>query len=238
MPSPPVLAIIQARMSSSRLPGKVLKPILGRPMLEHQLARISRARLIDQIVVATSVEASDDPLQAFCASLGIACHRGPLNDVLARFIGAAQAFGPPAHILRLTADCPLADPGVIDACIALHLANQVDYTSNGVERSYPKGLDAEMVSYAALARAAAETSDPYDREHVTPRIYRRPDLHTLQALRYVRDLSQMRWTVDTPADFLFAERVYQELYPANPEFGWLDVLELVQRKPEIAALNS
>lgn len=234
---PNVMAILQARMSSTRLPGKVLKPLAGKPMLQRQLERIGRARLVDTIVVATSAEASDEPIAALCAGLGVACYRGPLADVLGRFIGAAEAFGPPKHIVRLTGDCPLTDPLIVDAAIALHLANGVDYTSNGVQRTYPDGLDVEVITYAALARVAREATDPFEREHVTPRLYRRTDLFSQQALVYPVDLAELRWTVDTAKDFDFAERVFLELLPVNPHFGWRELLALVERRPEIAAIN-
>ena len=238
MTPPNVLAIVQARMSSTRLPGKVLKPLAGKPMLARQLERIARARLVDKLVVATSAEASDDPIAVVCAGLGIACFRGSLADVLGRFIGAAEAFGPPRHIVRLTGDCPLTDPAIVDAAIALHLANGVDYTSNGVQRTYPDGLDVEVMTFAALARAACEASEPFEREHVTPRLYRRTDLFSQQPLLNPVDLAELRWTVDNAKDFEFAEKVFQELLPLNPDFGWREVLALVQEKPEIAAINS
>ncbi len=238
MTPPNVLAIVQARMSSTRLPGKVLKPLAGKPMLARQLERIARARLVDKLVVATSAEASDDPIAVVCAGLGIACFRGSLADVLGRFIGAAEAFGPPQHIVRLTGDCPLTDPAIVDAAIALHLANGVDYTSNGVQRTYPDGLDVEVMTFVALARAACEASEPFEREHVTPRLYRRTDLFSQQPLLNPVDLAELRWTVDNAKDFEFAEKVFQELLPLNPDFGWREVLALVQEKPEIAAINS
>ena len=232
------IAILQARMSSSRLPGKVLRPLGGRPMLARQIERVRRARLLDNLVVATSVEASDDAIAEFCAREKVDCHRGSLDDVLARFHGAARAFGPTDHVVRLTGDCPLSDPTIIDACVALHLANGADYTSNAFDRNYPDGLDVEVVRFAALERIAREATEPYEREHVTPRLYRNPQTFSLDALKAPRDLSALRWTVDTPADFAFVERVFAELDAVKPAFGWLDVLALVNARPDIAAINA
>jgi spore coat polysaccharide biosynthesis protein SpsF len=230
------LAIIQARMSSARLPGKVLKDILGKPMLAHQIERVRRARLVDLAVVATSEEASDDPIAKLCARENIACHRGSLTDVLARFQSAEEQFGPTECIVRLTGDCPLTDPAIVDACVALQAANGADYTSN--TKTYPDGLDVEVITSAALGRAAREATDPYDREHVTPFLYRNSDLFARDTLSYLRDLAHLRWTVDTPADFAFVERVFTELWPNNPAFGWRDVLALIKARPEIAAINA
>ena len=236
--APRTIVLLQARMSSTRLPGKVLKDILGKPMLQWQVERIRRARLVDQVVVATSVEASDDPIVDLCAREKIACHRGDLADVLGRMYGAVEALGPSDHLVRLTGDCPLTDPAIVDACIALHIANGADYTSNAHTRTYPDGLDVEVMTKSALARACREARQQYEREHVTPFIYRRPDIFTLDALVYVRDLAHLRWTVDKPADFDFVARVFAELAPGNPDFGWRDVLALVEARPEIAAINS
>jgi len=221
-----ILAVLQARLSSTRLPGKVMRPLLGRPMIERQIERLRRAARIDRLVVATSVEASDDPLAAWCAASGVDVFRGPLDDVLARFAAAAEAFGPADPVVRLTADCPLADPGVIDACIDLHLRAGGDYTSNALTRTYPVGLDVEVVTAQALATAAREATDPYEREHVMPFLYRRPQRFRIVQLTQAENLGALRWTVDTPEDFAFVEGVYAALYPARPDFDTADVLAL------------
>ncbi|HXN88188.1 MAG TPA: glycosyltransferase family protein, partial [Methylocella sp.] len=178
---PRTVAIIQARMTSTRLPGKVLKEICGKPMLARQIERVARARLVDLVAVATSEDASDDPIAALCAELGIPSYRGSLADVLGRFQGASERLGPADHIVRLTGDCPLTDPAIVDACVAVHIANSADYTANGVERTYPDGLDVEVMTASALARAAREAKDPFQREHVTPHIYRNPEIFSLDA---------------------------------------------------------
>lgn len=241
-----MIAVLQARMSSTRLPGKVMKPILGRPMVALQMKRIARSRRIDRTVLATSRQASDDPLAELAAAEGWRLYRGDLDDVLARFAGAAAAHGPADHVVRLTADCPLIDSGVIDAMIDLHLATGADYTSNSMpgQRTYPDGLDAEVMTVAALERAAREAPAGAHREHVTPYLYEdrgadgRPPRFKLAALTQPRDLGLLRWTVDTAVDFAFVTAVYGELYPVNPAFGQDDVLALLERRPDIAAINA
>lgn len=211
-------AILQARMSSTRLPGKVMKPLAGRPMIERQLERLRRCTTLERLIVATSLDASDDPLVALLAELGVDVHRGSLTDVLDRYVGAVRAFGITGDVVRLTADCPLADPSVIDACIRLRVELGVDYCSNGTRRTYPRGLDVEAFTLGALLTAGGEATDPYDREHVTPFIYRHPERFAIGELTQDRDESSLRWTVDTPEDFAFVERVYAALYPGKPDF--------------------
>lgn len=223
-----MLTIIQARMSSTRLPGKVLMPLAGAPMLARQIERVRRASSIGQLVVATSDHPSDDPLILLCRSLEVPCYRGPLDDVLGRYYGAARRFGPSDHIVRLTGDCPLADPDVIDAVIAHHLAEDADYTNNTQKLTFPKGLDVEVFRASLLERAHKETRDPYDREHVTPFFYRRPTWFKLANLECDPPLGDLRWTVDTPEDYAFAARVYDALYPVNPTFNSEDVVRLTE----------
>jgi spore coat polysaccharide biosynthesis protein SpsF len=146
--------------------------------------------------------------------------------VLARYVGAVQAFGPADHLVRVTADCPLADWSVVDACIDLHLSSGADYTSNTVERTYPKGLDVEVVKAPLLALAAAESGDDYDHEHVTPYFYRNPQRFQIRQLVQATDHNELRWTVDYPEDFEFVSRVYEALYPGKPEFDSADIYRL------------
>lgn len=221
-----ILTVLQARMSSSRLPGKVLRPILGRPMVELQIERLRRARLLGDLVVATSTDPSDDAVARVAERLGCLVHRGPLQDVLARYVGAVESHGPCDHVVRVTADCPLADWSVIDACIELHLNSGADYTSNTVERTYPKGLDVEIVKAPLLARAARESADPYDHEHVTPYFYRNPQLFDVRQLVQSTDDNELRWTVDYPEDFEFVSRVYEALYLSKPAFDSADIYKL------------
>jgi spore coat polysaccharide biosynthesis protein SpsF len=232
-----VLAILQARVSSTRLPGKVLKPLLGEPMLIRQIERVRRCRLIDKLVVATSVDSSDDALIEVLSQTGIACFRGSLDDVLERFYQAAKP-SQPEHVVRLTGDCPLADPVLIDEAINAHLSCGVDYTSTALNPSYPDGLDVEVIRFAALERTWREAGLPSEREHVTPYIYHHPELFRLKSVEQAENMSCLRWTVDEPADFVFVERVYAELYPINPAFAMNDVLALLEKQPELLGINA
>ncbi len=234
-----IAAILQARMSSRRFPGKVLADLHGRPMLARQIERVSRSARIDRLIVATSGEAADDAIAVLCAELGVACFRGALDDVLARFHAAACALSPcPEQVVRLTGDCPLADPALIDQLIAHHLGADADYSSNALERRFPDGLDAEVVRFTALEIAHCEAQLPSEREHVTPFLYQRPERFRIASLRGERALGALRWTVDEPADLKFVRRVFDALYPSNPAFRWLDVLELIEREPSLARENA
>ncbi|MBW8859527.1 MAG: glycosyltransferase family protein [Caulobacter sp.] len=232
------LAVLQARMSSRRLPGKVLADLAGAPMVLRQIERLNRARRLGTIVVATSDQASDDVLAACLDKAGVAVFRGSLDDVLARFIGAIDAFGATGTVVRLTADCPLADPAVIDETLALHTASGADYTSNTpARRSFPKGLDVEVFEATALRAAADETTDPYDREHVTPFLYRRPERFRIAGLEQAADEGEVRWTVDRHDDLDFVRAVYAGLYAAHPAFTSDDVRAFVRERPDLALLG-
>ncbi|HWF75600.1 MAG TPA: NTP transferase domain-containing protein [Caulobacteraceae bacterium] len=236
-----ILAVLQARMSSSRLPGKVLLPLAGAPMIVRQVERVRRARRIDKLVVATSDDASDDALARVLADAYVAVHRGPLDDVLARFSGALAAFGPAEHVVRLTGDCPLADPAVIDATIEHVVAADADYGSNTPPdapfpggRTFPKGLDVECMKAGALVAAAERAATPEEREHVTWALHRRPDLYRPAFLSQSADEGDVRWTVDYPDDYAFVAAVYDALWPANPAFTSDDVRALVRSRPDLA----
>lgn len=233
-----VLAILQARMSSTRLPGKVMADLAGAPMILRQIERLNRAPSLRRIVVATSDQPSDDPLAHAMQAAGVPVFRGPLDDVLGRFIGAIDAFGPAGIGVRLTADCPLADPGVIEATVALREATGADYAANaGERRTFPKGLDVEVFRVAALRAAAAETRDPYDREHVTPFLYRRPERFALALHHQAVDEGDVRWTVDRPDDLTFVRAVYEALYPDKPAFTSDDVRAFVRTRPDLMHLG-
>lgn len=214
-------------MSSTRLPGKVLEPILGQPMIARQVERLRRCRRIDTLVVATSDRPEDDILAATCAGLGLGVYRGALDDVLDRFRGALAAFGPADTVVRMTADCPLADWTLIDRVIASHIQSGADYTSNTPEvRTFPHGLDVEVMRATALEDAWREAADPYEREHVTPFIYRRPRRFRLNYVSDTPSLAHLRWTVDLPEDLAFVRHVYETLYPTDPAFTSADVVDL------------
>lgn len=232
-----ILALLQARVSSRRLPGKVLLPLLGEPMILRQLERIRRCRRIDRIVVATSTDASDDPLASVCARAAVEVFRGSLADVLDRFHGAAAAHSP-ATIVRLTADCPLADPELIDRVIAFFFEGGYDYATNALQPTYPDGLDVEVFRAACLEEAWHEAKLPSEREHVTPFIHGRPGRYRIGHFAGEQDLSALRWTVDEALDFELVSQVYAALYPGKPDFGTADVLRLLERRPDLKTLNT
>ena len=214
-------------MTSSRLPGKVMAPVLGRPMIARQIERLRRAALIDELVVATSIDASDDPLASFCEAQGVHVHRGPLDDVLGRFCGAIEAHPQARTVIRLTADCPLADWTVIDQVIAKHRDEAVDYAANTpAVRTFPHGLDTEVVKASVLLEAGREAADPYEREHVTPFVYRRPERYRMAWVSRAPSLAHLRWTVDVPSDLTFVRGVYERLYPLDPAFDSTAIVAL------------
>ncbi len=232
-----ILGVLQARVSSTRLPGKVLLPVLGEPMIARQLERVRRATALDEIVVATSTDPSDDPLAALCEQLDVACYRGSLDDVLGRFLGAIDLYDA-EHCVRLTGDCPLADPALIDQLVAFHIGGGYDYSNNCLHPSLPDGLDVEVVRISALRRAEETATTGAEREHVTQYLVKHPELFRLGNLVNAEDFSAMRWTVDEQADLEFVRRVYAELYPRRPEFTWRDVLALLAKQPELLGLNA
>ena len=214
------LAILQARMTSSRLPGKVMAPVLGEPMIGRQIERLRRARRIHRLVVATSTDPSDDELAAYCQELEVEVLRGALDDVLGRFVAALNRHPKATTVVRLTADCPLADPEIIDKVILHHQDSRADYTSNTLgTRTYPHGLDVEVIRPKSLREADERAEDPYEREHVTPYIYRRPERFRLAGVARHKSLAKLRWTVDHPEDLAFVRDVYAKLYPFDPEFS-------------------
>lgn len=231
-----VVAIVQARMTSVRLPGKVMKEVLGKPLLGYELERIARARGIDEIVVATTTNATDDIVARYAESLGCGVWRGPEDDVLERYRGAAEAFGAEV-VVRLTADCPLIDPVVIDRVIDALKDN--DYVSNILEkRTFPRGLDTEVFTRQALEKAWAESTTPSEREHVTPYIYNRPERFRLKGIFNEADLSRHRWTVDTEEDFRLVRALIKGLYPSNSTFLLTDIVHFMDGKPELFEVNS
>jgi spore coat polysaccharide biosynthesis protein SpsF len=224
-------------MSSRRLPGKVLKPLLGVPMLLRQVERLRRATTFGRMLVATSTDPSDDVLAELCARHRIECFRGSLDDVLDRFYRAARPYDP-EHVVRVTGDCPLIDPGVLDDVVRFYLAGDFDYASNAVEPTFPDGLDVEVFRFSALETAWQEAQLPSQREHVTLFIYKHPERFRVGHYRIGTDLSHMRWTVDRAEDFEFVSRVFEALYPADPSFTMQDVLRYLQLHPEAAGVNA
>lgn len=225
-----VVAVVQARMGSTRLPNKVMKPVHGVPMIELLLARLARAKAVDQIVLATSTDPANQPLVAHVRQLGFPVEQGSENDVLDRFVQAAQAHQADV-IVRITGDCPLVDPELVDAAIREFTKTGVDYFSNTSPPTYPDGLDIEVCSFRALKQAHEETSKPFDREHVTPYL-REGDRLRQGNMQHAEDLSALRWTVDEPRDFQVIEKVFQHFLPRT-DFSWQQVLELQRSQPEI-----
>ena len=229
-----VVAIVQARMGSTRLPDKVMKPIGGVPMIELLLARLAKSEKIDQIVLATSTDDRNTPLVEHVESLGYTCVRGSETDVLQRYLFAARQVQADV-VVRITGDCPLIDPHFVDQAIRDYQSKNIDYLSNTAPATYPDGLDTEVFSLQALERAGQESQDPFDHEHVTPYL-RKPGLFKTSELTYSEDLSGLRWTVDEPADFKVVSQVFAHFSP-NIHFAWTQVLALQRSQPELFAAN-
>jgi len=206
-------------------------------MLEHQLARLNAVTGVDKLVVATSTDTSDKPLADLCHRLGVACFQGDLQDVLDRYYQAAKAEMP-KHVVRLTGDCPLTDPRVIDRLIEYFRTGGYDYASNTIRPTFPHGLDAEVFTFAALEEAWREARLPSQREHVTPFFKTQPERYKLGSFENEENLSHLRWTVDEPADFEFVTRVYEELYGSRPDFDTQDILRLLQTNPQLMEINA
>ena len=230
-----VVAIVQARTGSVRLPQKVLKPILSKPMIELLLMRLSHSHELDEITVATSEEKQDDKLETLVKSLGFKCTRGSEKDVLSRFYKSAKSSEADV-IVRITGDCPLIDSGLVDECVKEFKKSKVDYFSNTDPATYPDGLDIEVMSFNSLKRANSEAKSDFDREHVTPYI-RNSVSFTKSSIQYEEDQSEQRWTVDEPEDFKVITKIFEHFSP-DILFDWKKVLELSQIKPELFEENN
>ncbi len=239
IPTHPIVGIIQARTGSSRLPKKTLADLAGAPFLARVVERMRHCETLDALVLATTTEPSDDPLAELAASLGVAVYRGAVDDVLDRFYHAARMVEA-ALIVRITADDPFKDPAVTDHAVRLWLERpaELDYVSNTLKPTYPEGLDIEVFTRQALARAWREATLPSEREHVTPYIWKHPDRFRVLNFEHERDLSHLRWTVDYPADLTFARAVYARLYRPGEVFLMEDILRLLEAEPELARLNA
>lgn len=230
------LIIVQARMTSTRLPGKVLLPLAGVPMLTRLVERLRRVQRADGIVVATTTNASDDAIAALCAQLGVPCHRGSEHDVLSRYADASRLHGADV-VVRITSDCPLIDPALIDQVIAAYEEGGSDYVSNMLPPTWPYGMAVEVFSAAALAQAHAEATQAAEREHVTPFLYWHPERYRLRNVASPVDLSHHRWTVDTPEDYALVSRLFDHLMLTRPDFTQADVLALLDANPDWIAIN-
>jgi spore coat polysaccharide biosynthesis protein SpsF len=229
-----VVAILQARMGSLRLPGKVLENIAGQSMLHRVVSRLRVSELIDDLIVATTTLAKDDSIVEECQHCGVPSYRGDETDVLDRYFRAAESERADV-VVRITSDCPLIDPEVTDKTIRAFLREQPAYASNTLVRSYPRGLDTEVISRSALTRAWQDARQAYEREHVTPYIIEHPAQFQLLSVTADQDYSAHRWTVDTPEDLAFVRAIFAR--HEGGIFSWRDVLKLLEREPELADLN-
>lgn len=234
------VAIIQARMASTRLPGKVLQIIAGKPMLYHVVERARKSKMVHEVVVATTTSPEDDAVVDFCAAYGYAVFRGSPQDVLDRYYQAALVHHAQV-IVRLTADCPLLDPDVVDRTIKAFFESGVDFAANRLpppfRRTYPIGLDTEVCSFAALERAWKEAAAPHEREHVMPYLYEVEGRFRVLVVNHEVDYGSLRWTVDTPEDLELVRRIFAR-FPNRMDFGWLEVLRLFEQEPELFAVNA
>lgn len=230
-----VVAIIQARMSSTRLSGKVLMPLAGKLVLEHVVDRIRACKTIAEIVVATSTDQTDDAIQAWCQNAGVSCYRGSLNDVLDRYYQAAKIHGADA-VVRITADCPAVDPTIVDEVVNGFLAGAYEFY--GLAGEFPDGLDCTVFAFSALERAWREAKLPSEREHVGPYIEKQPEIFKSGGLKKFTGLSHHRWTLDEPRDYEFLQAVFSRLYREDRIFLANDVLALLENEPELMNINS
>ena len=222
-------------MASTRLPGKVLQDLEGETMLARVVNRLRRARLINELLVATTDRPADDAIVKECHRLEVPVSRGDQNDVLDRYFRASQ-LAKAEIVVRITSDCPLIDPEITDKTIGAFLKARPDYASNVLVRTYPRGLDTEVMSVAALGRAWQAARKSYEREHVTPYIYEHPAEFKLLSVTEDEDRSGYRWTLDTAEDLAFVRAIYIRLKD-KAMFGWRDVLELLDREPALIELN-
>ena len=231
--------VVQARITSTRLPGKVLKTILEKPLLEYQIERLRRVSLADEVVIATTINDTDEPIVELCKRLNVPYYRGSEEDVLSRYYEAAVEHNADV-VVRVTSDCPVIDSNVINDVIDHYLQNypHYDYVSNCQKRTYPRGMDTEVFSFSSLDQAFREAADQPDREHVTPYIYMNPQRYQIGEVCYPQDQSQHRWTVDTQEDFELIRRIIEALYPNDPQFNLETALNLLEKHPDWRLLNT
>jgi len=230
------VAIIQARVSSTRLARKVLLQVMGKPILHYIMERIRKAKFIEDMIIATSIKKEDLEIVKLVSSLGISVYCGSEEDVLDRYYQAARVFGI-QHIVRITADCPLIDPSIIDNVIDLYFASGADYCSNTLDLTFPDGEDAEVFSFDALSYAWQNAKLLSEREHVTPYIRKHPDKFKLASFKNKIDLSGKRWTLDRKEDFKLIKIILESLYPLNPNFAMEDILKFLRQNPQIEDIN-
>ncbi len=237
-----IVAVIQARMGSTRLPGKVMKKICGKTVLGHVIERVQACVLLNDVVVATTLSPADDVIVPETAAYGAKSFRGSEKDVLERYYQAGQQYHAEL-IVRITADCPLFDAHLLtDMLVFFHSmqvsGTKIDYLSNSLTLSYPRGLDIEIFTFAALERAFLSATEAYEREHVTPYIYQRPEMFSLHGYTSDEDLSRYRWTLDTEEDLVLIEKIYAALYDQDRLFTTDQVIKLLKERPELVKINA
>jgi spore coat polysaccharide biosynthesis protein SpsF len=233
------VVLVQARMASTRLPGKTMKPILGRPLLSFLIERLQRSKYQDEIVVATSNSPLDKTIVDFCRREHIEYYIGDEDNVLDRYFHAAQIFGADI-IVRVTGDCPLIDPVVVDEVIQCFIDNypKYDYVSNVIDRTYPRGMDVEVFSIQCLETLKRYATTPEEKEHVTLYVMNHQDRFSTYSIVNDCDLSANRWTVDTPEDFLLIQKLLERLYPVNSHFVMKDILDVLKKNPDWKEINA
>ena len=230
-----VVAIIQARMGSTRLGGKVLKEVCGKPLLWHLLYRLKHSKLINKIVVATTISSKDDVIVKKAVEWGYDVFRGSENDLLDRYYQAALKFKADP-IVRISADCPLIDPKIVDMIIKEYLSGIYDLA--GTDDTYPDGLDTSVYSFSAIEKAWKEAKLPSEREHVGPYITKHPEIFKIKSIPFMQDLSFMRWTVDEEKDYLFVKEIFERLYKEGEMFYTEEILALIKKEPKLMEINS
>jgi spore coat polysaccharide biosynthesis protein SpsF len=231
-----ITAIIQARMGSMRLPGKVMREISGKPLIEHIIERLGYSKILSDIVLATTVSRGDDILVKWANNHGVKCFRGSEENVLERFYLAAKKFKADV-IVRVTADDPFKDPVIIDQALKLLHDAQLDFVSNNNPPSFPEGLDVEVFTFPALEIAHSKSIDPFEREHVTPYFYRNPTVFLQKNIECSKKYHEYRWTIDVQADFKMAGEVYNALYKEDKIFLMKDILDFFKRNPLVSKIN-
>ncbi len=233
-----IIVIIQARMGSTRLPGKVMKDLYGKSVLAHEIERVKQSKIIDDIVIATSTHNKDDIIEKEALYIGVKCYRGSEDDVLSRYYYAAKENHADV-VIRITSDCPLIDPNVLNEMIQFYNCNKYDIVTNGgsdlSKRTYPRGLDIEIFNFKVLQEAFLNATEKYRREHVTPYIY-----ENTEKIYYYQnsiDYSKYRWTLDTEEDWKLIETIYGYLYKGNHDFYLDHILELMNKYPELYEIN-
>jgi spore coat polysaccharide biosynthesis protein SpsF len=231
--------IVQARMGSSRLPGKVMLRVLGKTLIEYQVERLSRCSEVDELIIATTVQDLDDPIADLCKKLGVHVYRGSVEDVLSRYYEAAK-ISQANLVVRCNSDCPLIDHRVVDGVIR-HFKEgfpAYDYASNILMPTYPTGMHTEVFTFQALKKAFNASVSPEEREHVTPFVYRNPKMFNLSNVKIDQDLSKIRLTIDYQEDYEVIKKVIEGLYPKNHDFNMWDIINFLNNNPEISKVNS